>query len=114
MKRTGILTLVVGLASVTIASCSSTSGHTARSHVPREFRAACGHPGSHVQVKHVPVVVRHADCDLTGVVVSYRNYGGAVVSDADSVTLSTGMTVSVAPGTSDVRITAPRSGPGNA
>lgn len=49
--------------------------------VPPEFRAACGHPGATVHVRHVPVAVRHAQCNLTGVSLSYRNCGGAVVGN---------------------------------
>ncbi|HKE66552.1 MAG TPA: hypothetical protein VKB59_18135 [Micromonosporaceae bacterium] len=48
------------------ALAASTSGA-----VPAEFRAACGHPGKTVVVQRVPVTVRHADCDLTGVTVRY-------------------------------------------
>lgn len=47
--------------------------------VPLEFRSACGHPGASVEVRKVPITVRHADCDLTGVTVSYKRHGGAVV-----------------------------------
>ncbi|HEU0238152.1 MAG TPA: hypothetical protein VFR11_02580 [Micromonosporaceae bacterium] len=39
--------------------------------MPAEFRAACGHPGRTVVVQRVPVTVRHADCDLTGVTIRY-------------------------------------------
>jgi hypothetical protein len=35
--------------------------------VPVEFRHACGRPGSHVVVRHLPVTISHAACDLTGV-----------------------------------------------
>jgi hypothetical protein len=47
--------------------------------VPPEFRPACGHPGAHVTVRQVPVTVRHAACDLTGVALSYPGNGGATV-----------------------------------
>ena len=46
--------------------------------VPPEFRPACGHPGSHVIVRRVPVTIPHALCDLTGVNLSYPGHGGAV------------------------------------
>jgi hypothetical protein len=69
--------------------------------------AACGHPGATVQVRHVPVTVRHADCDLTGVTVSYKNHGGAVVgSKPGGVGNSQGFTVAVAKRTLDVTINA--------
>ena len=46
--------------------------------IPPEFRPACGHPGSHVSVHQVPVLIPHALCDLTGVHLSYPGHGGAV------------------------------------
>ena len=38
--------------------------------VPEEFRAACGRPGSRVTVRHFPVTIPHALCDLTGVAIA--------------------------------------------
>lgn len=66
------------------------------------MQAACGHPGRHVQLKQVPLTVDKADCDLTGVVVSYRN-AGAVVPDhpggvsgfADGTTAATSGSISI-------------------
>ncbi len=49
--------------------------------VPREFRHACSNPGTRVNVRRVPVTVRHADCDLTGVTLRVRGRGGAVVPE---------------------------------
>ena len=46
-----------------------------RAGVPPEFWAACGRPGSRVEVQSVPVTVRQADCDLSGVTLSYRGAG---------------------------------------
>jgi len=54
---------------------------SARPGVPQEFWAACGKPGRTVEVKSVPVTVRHADCDLTGVSLVYRGLGGVVVPE---------------------------------
>jgi len=48
--------------------------------VPPEFRPACGHPGSRVIVRQVPVTIPHALCDLTGVTLSYPGHGGAAVT----------------------------------
>jgi hypothetical protein len=45
--------------------------------VPEEFRPACGRPGSRVVVRHFPVTIPHALCDLTGVAISYPGHGGA-------------------------------------
>jgi hypothetical protein len=55
------------------------NGAAGRSSVPVEFRHACGHPGSHVVARHLPVTVRHADCDLTGVDISAADRAGAYV-----------------------------------
>jgi hypothetical protein len=97
---------VFALMAVAIAACS-TSRPSSRAAIPPEFRAACGHPGSHVRVRKVPVTVRHADCDLTGVVITYRRYGGATVpGDGTSVGTGTGFTLTVHPGTLDVTINA--------
>ena len=74
--------------------------------VPPEFQHACGHPGAEVVVRQVPVTVQHADCDLTGVVISYPGRGGATVPAEDGVTVgsSTGFTLTVHPGTLDVTV----------
>ena len=96
----------LALIAVAIAACS-TSRPSSRTAIPPEFRAACGHPGAHVRVRKVPVTVRHADCNLTGVVITYRGYGGAAVpGDGTSVGTSSGFTLTVHPGTLDVTINA--------
>jgi hypothetical protein len=65
-------------------------------------------------VRKVPVTIRHADCDLTGVVITYRGYGGATVpSDGTSVGTSSGFTLTIHPGTLDVTVNA-TGAPGNA
>jgi hypothetical protein len=68
----------VPLAAVSIAACGSSLA-SPRPAIPPEFKKACGHPGAHVAVRRVPVTISHAKCDLTGVVISYRDYGGATV-----------------------------------
>jgi hypothetical protein len=75
--------------------------------VPREFRTACGRPGSDVTVRQVPVTVRHALCDLTGVILSYPGRGGAVVPDSpgSGVVSSSGFQVHVDADTQDVTVT---------
>jgi hypothetical protein len=50
--------------------------------VPSEFRPACGRPGGHVTVRQVPVTVRHAMCDLSGVSLSVPGRGGATGTPA--------------------------------
>ncbi|MGN6176862.1 MAG: hypothetical protein ACTHPS_28500, partial [Streptosporangiaceae bacterium] len=74
---------------------------------PPEFGAACGHPGAHVTVRKVPVPIRHADCDLTGVMISYPRYGGAAVPrGSGGIGTSSGFTLVVHPGTLDVTVNA--------
>jgi hypothetical protein len=75
--------------------------------VPPEFRTACGRPGSAVTVRQVPVTVRHALCDLTGVILSYPGRGGAVVPDSpgSGVANSNGFQVHVDAHTQDVTVT---------
>ena len=96
----------LALIAVAITACG-VSRPSSRLAAPPEFRAACGHPGAHVKVRKVPVTVRHADCNLTGVVIIYRGYGGATVpGDGTSVGTSSGFTLTVHPGTLDVTINA--------
>jgi hypothetical protein len=75
--------------------------------VPPEFRPACGRPGSEVTVRHVPVTVPHALCDLTGVILSYPGRGGAAVPDSpgSGVANSQGVQVQVDAHTQDVTVT---------
>ena len=96
----------LALIAVAITACG-TSRLSSRAAIPPEFRAACGHPGAHVRVRTVPVTVRHTDCNLTGVVITYRRYGGATVpGDGTSVGNSSGFTLTVHSGTLDVTINA--------
>jgi len=90
----------------TVAACGGAA--SARSAVPAEFRAACGHPGAQVTVKKVPVIVSHAECDLTGVTISYRNYGGATVPSGGGTGIGTssGFTLTIHSGTLDVTVNA--------
>ena len=84
--------------------------------VPEEFRPACGRPGSRVIVRHFPVTIPHAVCDLTGVAISYRNRGGATVPHGGGGTgigNSGGFELTVHRGTLDVTITV-TGPPGNA
>jgi hypothetical protein len=112
--RMGFTGLAVALVVPIIAACGSpgASGHSA---VPPEFRLACGHPGTQVLARKVPVTGRHADCDLTGAAISYPGRGGATVPRDGGVTIgnSNGLKLTVHAGTLDVTIdvTGP---PGNA
>lgn len=64
---------------VTLAACGDQSRRSAiPASVPEEFRQACGNPGSTVTTERSAVVVRHADCDLTGVTIR-NGSGGATV-----------------------------------
>jgi hypothetical protein len=104
---------VLAVLAVPIAACGSLPPDT-RPAVPPEFRAACGHPGAHVTVRKVPVTIRHAGCDLTGVVISYPHYGGATVPrGSGGIGTSSGFSLVVHPGTLDVTVSA-TGPPGNA
>lgn len=97
-----------GIAVVSVAACGSSvaSGGSA---VPAEFRAACGHPGAHVMARKVPVTVSHAACDLTWVLITYRNYVGATVPRGDDGTTignSSGFTLTIQPDSLDVTVNA--------
>ena len=71
--------------------------------VPEEFRPASRHAGSHVIVRHFPVTIPHALCDLTGVVISYPRHGGATVhaTPGSALSNSLGFRLTVHPGTLD-------------
>jgi len=75
--------------------------------VPAEFRPACGRPGAHVTIRQVPVTVRHAMCDLTGVSLSVPGRGGATVParPGSAIGNSKGFQVRVDSRTRDVTIT---------
>jgi hypothetical protein len=103
---------VLVLAAAAVAACASAPPPV----IPPEFRAACGHPGARVEVRKVPVTISHAACDLTGVAISYRDYGGATVPRGDGGTTiynSGGFRLTVQSGSLDVTITATGT-PGNA
>jgi len=110
MKRMGVLVLVLVLAAAAVAGCASAPSTlpAVRPAIPPEFRAACGHPGAKVEVRTVPVTISHADCDLAGVAISYRNRGGATVPHGGGGTgigNSSGFELTVHPGSLDVTIT---------
>ena len=73
--------------------------------VPEEFRPACGRPGSRVIVRHFPVTIPHALCDLTGVAISYPRRGGATVhATPGTIYNSGGFRLTVHPETLDVTV----------
>jgi hypothetical protein len=101
------------LSALAAAGCSN-SPAGARSTVPPAFRAACGHPGVKVTARKVPETIAHADCDLTGVTISYPGRGGATVPRiSGTIGTSSGLTLTVHPGTLDVTVNA-TGAPGNA
>ena len=116
-KETSMLrTLMSGLGAVTacavLAACGNgVAGGTGAS-TPPELRSACGHPGAEVTLRHVPVTVPHAQCDLTGVVIRYGGIGvtvpssGVAMGVADGPTTSPSLSASVDPKTKDVTIRA--------
>jgi hypothetical protein len=98
-----------------VSACGS-SPASPQPAVPAEFRAACGHPGARVMARKVPVTVSHAACDLTGVLITYRNYAGATVPRGDGGTTignSSGFTLTIRSGSLDVTVDATGT-PGNA
>ena len=109
MKRMAVLIL----ATAAVAGCASAAPKPAsppKPAIPAEFRAACGHPGAQVEVRKVPVTISHAACDLTGVAISYRDFGGATVPHGGGGTgigNSNGFELTVHSGSLDVTITAP-------
>ena len=109
MKRMAVLVL----AAAAVAGCASAAPKPANSPkpaVPTEFRAACGHPGTQVAVRKVPVTISHAACDLTGVAISYQDFGGATVphgGGGTDISNSNGFELTVHSGSLDVTITAP-------
>jgi hypothetical protein len=116
MKRLGhrrpMIIASVSVGMLAAAGCGA-AGAGAKSSVPAEFRAACGHPGARVHVRKVPVTVQHSACDLTGVLLTYRNYGGAYVSiKAGSIGTGSGLTLTVDAKTQDVTVNATGT-PGN-
>ena len=73
--------------------------------VPEEFRPACGGPGSRVIVRHFPVTIPHALCDLTGVAIAYPRHGGATVqATPGTIYNSGGFRLTVHPRTLDVTV----------
>ena len=100
--------LVLAGAVIGAAACGSPAA-SSRAAIPAEFLAACGHPGAQVNVRKVPVTVPHAACDLTGVMITYRDYGGAVVprgGGGTSIGTSSGFRLTIQPGSLDVSINA--------
>jgi hypothetical protein len=112
--RASASSVALALAVAALAACGSSPLNN-RSAVPPEFRAACGHPGALVTVRRVPVTVAHADCDLTGVVISYPGYGGATVPRSGGIGIgnSFGLTLTIHAVTLDVTVDA-TGVPGNA
>lgn len=99
--------LATGLSAIALGGCgASEASQKPAASLPTEFVPACGHPGTTVEVGSVPVTVRHADCDLTGVTVTPRGGGGGAVVPArgEGVGNSSGLTVSVDATTGDVSI----------
>jgi hypothetical protein len=57
-------------------------------------------------VVNVPVTVSHAACDLTDVLLTYRDYGGVTVTVKKGTIISGGLTLTVNPLTQNVTIDA--------
>jgi len=82
MRRVAAVALLAGCAALAACSAGGDAGKPKPdlSRVPAEFREACGKPGAIVYVDSVPVTVRHADCDLTGVKI-YHDAAFALVPE---------------------------------
>jgi len=74
--------------------------------VPEEFRAACGKPGAEVFTEQLRVVVKHSECDLTGVTIFHKGRSAAVPEPGIGVGSSSGVSVEVDEETGDVTFTA--------
>jgi hypothetical protein len=77
--------------------------------VPEEFHDACGKPGSEVMTERSRVVVKHADCDLTGVIIGNRGGGATVPERGGGVAGSSSsgtVTIRMDSSTGDVTFTA--------
>lgn len=124
MVSPGMMALPVAL--VVLSGCAGVSGReavtastpppTARTipssadSVPAEFKAACGRPGAEVITHRLHVVIKHAECDLAGVVIINQGRGVTVPMDPGGVGSSSGVSVQVARGTEDVSFTAEAGG----
>lgn len=76
--------------------------------LPPEFGPACGVPGSAVDVSLPAVVVRHTDCDLTGVALRRGNQpGGVVPRPGEGVQNEIGFVIWTDEATLDVTFRAP-------
>jgi hypothetical protein len=59
---------------------AGSQGPAIPSTVPPEVMPACGNPGASIVLTHVPLTVKHHDCDLSGVTIRIGDNGtGAVV-----------------------------------
>lgn len=96
--RAPLLLLGLLLAGCDAASTSRAAGPSPTADpVPAEFRAACGHPGAEVHTALLHVVIQHADCDLSGVVIVNQGRGVTVPdvgSDVGGTGSGAGVTVS--------------------
>jgi hypothetical protein len=77
------------------ASASAAASPGNADDVPEEFRAACGNPGSKVSTERLRVVIRRADCDLTGVTISSQGRSVEVPEPGGGVGNSSGVYVEV-------------------
>ena len=80
-KAVNLRLVLILTAAATLAACGSGSdqlGAKTQKTVPEEFRAACGKPGSIVEVRTERVTVRREDCDLRGVTLTHRGAGAVV------------------------------------
>ncbi len=88
------------------ASDAPSPAASPRPGVPPEFWPACDNPGAEVVTDSLKVTIRHADCDLTGVVISNQGRGATVPEPGTGVSNSGGVNITVDKATRDVTFTA--------
>ena len=108
--RRSFALLVMAGACALLTSCGDSTGAPQSAAVPAEVQPACGRPGTVVKLVEVPVTIKHADCDLTGVVLEHGGAGvtvptsGNVTAQTDGRKGSSSLTVLVAAGSKDVTV----------
>lgn len=111
LRRMDMKYLAAGLL-LAVAACGPTGAAPAATSgegVPQEFAEACGKPGSMVMTERTRVVIKHADCDLTGVVIANQGGGATVPGRGEGVagaSSSGTVTIHVDGATGDVTFTA--------
>jgi hypothetical protein len=94
------------LATATTPTEAASPAASPRPGVPPEFWAACDNPGAEVVTESLRVTIRHADCDLTGVVITNQGRSATVPEPGIGVGNRGGVNIGVDKATGDVTFTA--------